>query len=171
MKQFLFIVFLTILITINVTLANAEIISAKVSVVGMACPFCAYGVEKKLKKVEGVGSIIINMQAGTVTMSAKKGESINVRQVPEAVEDSGFSLGKIVITVRGKIRIDNQKRLLLQVAGSKERFLLKKSSQEIKKQIAEYDKRDSSVEITGVVNERSDRIWILSVGTIREVVR
>ena len=171
MKQSLFIIFLTALITINMSLANAEIIRAKVSVVGMACPFCAYGVEKKLKKVEGVGSIIINMQEGTATMSAKNAESINVSRVPEAIKESGFSSGKIVITATGKIRTDNQEGLLLQVAGSKEEFIIKKFGKGIKKQALKYAEIGSLIEAAGEIDRKSDRTWTISVDIIKEPVQ
>lgn len=171
MNRLLFIIFLAGLVTINVSLANAEIGSAEVSVVGMACPFCAYGVEKKLKKVEGVGPIIINMQEGTATMSAKNGESINVSQVPEAIKDSGFSPGKIVITATGRIMSDETERLVFKVEGSKEDFLLEDMHSGIKKQILKYAETASLVEVSGAVNEGSGRTWSLSVDVIKDVVK
>jgi len=41
---------------------EAQIRAVTVSVDGMACPFCAYGVEKKLKRVVGVESITIDKE-------------------------------------------------------------------------------------------------------------
>ena len=38
--------------------------SASIQVDGLACPFCAYGLEKHLKKINGVESIEINMKSG-----------------------------------------------------------------------------------------------------------
>ncbi len=40
---------------------QAQVTSLTVSVDGLACPFCAYGVEKKLKRVEGVKSIDVRI--------------------------------------------------------------------------------------------------------------
>ena len=57
--------------------AHAQVESATVVVEGMSCPFCAFGVEKRLKKVRGVGSIEVNMGVGSASMTASEGESID----------------------------------------------------------------------------------------------
>ncbi len=171
MHRLLFIVFLSGLVTINMSLANAEITSAKVSVVGMACPFCAYGVEKKLKKVEGVGSIIINMQEGTAAMSAKNGASINVDQVPGAIRDSGFTSGEISMTATGRIMSDETERLVFKVEGSKEDFFLEDLQPGMKKQVLKYAEAGALVEVSGAINEAFGGTWSLSVDVIKDVLK
>ncbi len=96
--------------------AHGQVRSLTVAVDGMACPFCAYGVEKKLKKVVRVESITIRMKEGTATLSAKEGESINVSQVSEAIRESGFTPGIIKITAIGTTKVDKEQQMLLQLS-------------------------------------------------------
>jgi len=63
------------------------------SVDGLACPFCAYGIEKELQAVEGVASVETQVEAGTVIVTMKAGERLDRVTAKEAVEDAGFTLG------------------------------------------------------------------------------
>lgn len=35
---------------------------------GLACPFCAYGIEKKLKAIDGVSDIKVDLDKGLVSV-------------------------------------------------------------------------------------------------------
>jgi len=70
----------------------------QLSVDGLACPFCAYGIEKKLNAVEGVTKIGVDINAGTVTVTMAEGASMTKAQADRIVKDAGFTLrgfGKI----------------------------------------------------------------------------
>ncbi len=67
---------------------------------GLACPFCAYGLEKKLKKLEGLKDIKILINEGKVTLSFKEGASINREDIEKAVEEGGFTPRSIDIRER-----------------------------------------------------------------------
>ncbi len=60
---------------------------------GLACPFCAYGIEKELKRTDGVESIRIDINAGTVTVTMAEGATMTEAQASRIVEDAGFTLG------------------------------------------------------------------------------
>ena len=53
--------------------AQADVKSLTVKVDGLACPFCAYGLEKKLKKVEGVEQLNIDINIGEVVLNVASG--------------------------------------------------------------------------------------------------
>ncbi len=59
---------------------------------GLACPFCAYGIEKKLTQTKGLENIDIDINAGTVTVTMAKGVSMSKAQASRIVKDSGFTL-------------------------------------------------------------------------------
>ncbi|MFV2008131.1 MAG: heavy-metal-associated domain-containing protein, partial [Longimicrobiales bacterium] len=40
----------------------------EITILGMSCPFCAYGVEKKLKKLDGVADLEIVLETGLATL-------------------------------------------------------------------------------------------------------
>ncbi|MBI4395789.1 MAG: heavy-metal-associated domain-containing protein [Elusimicrobia bacterium] len=62
---------------------------------GMACPFCAYGVEKHLKKVRGVEEAKVNLGEGTAAVTLKPGAEVTAEQVRQAVRKAGFKASEI----------------------------------------------------------------------------
>ena len=63
-----------------------------IGVDGMSCPFCAYGLEKKLKKVKDVGSVTIDLDKGEVVVITQAGATIKVESLRKAVRDAGFTV-------------------------------------------------------------------------------
>jgi mercuric ion binding protein len=66
--------------------------SYRIEVAGLACPFCAYGIEKKLNAVPGVEHVETNIKAGTVTVTMKDGATLDKATAEQAVKDAGFTL-------------------------------------------------------------------------------
>lgn len=62
---------------------------------GLSCPFCAYGLEKKLTKLEAVDQVEINVKEGRVIVTLKEGTSVSDDAVKKAVKDAGFTVRKI----------------------------------------------------------------------------
>ena len=74
---------------------------------GLACPFCAYGVEKKLVRTEGVKSIKIDIDAGIVTVIMASGATLSEAKAKQIVKDAGFTLaGFEKVKVPGKAKLD-----------------------------------------------------------------
>lgn len=63
----------------------------KIVVDGLSCPFCAYGLEKKLKKVSGSENVLISLTEGEATMSVPKHKKPTQEELKKIVEDAGFS--------------------------------------------------------------------------------
>jgi len=59
---------------------------------GLACPFCAYGIEKQLGRIEGVASVATDIASGTVTVTMAPGANLTEQQVEEAVDRAGFTM-------------------------------------------------------------------------------
>ena len=76
------------------TIFSGEII---MRVDGLACAFCAYGLEKKLKRLEGVEEVRISLNEGRVWIRFKEGYSINEQTLRRLVKESGFVLREIII--------------------------------------------------------------------------
>lgn len=64
---------------------------------GLACPFCAFGVEKKLLNLPVVEAIDIRMNEGKVLLALREGEPFDVAALDEAVADAGFTLRRILV--------------------------------------------------------------------------
>ncbi len=63
---------------------------------GLSCPFCAYGLEKKLKSIDGVKKIEIKVNDGLAILYLKEGAEITESQLRETVKKAGFTPRKIV---------------------------------------------------------------------------
>ncbi len=61
---------------------------------GLACPYCAYGVEKQVGSLEGVESVDIRINDGVVAVTMAPGARLTEEQARQAVADAGFSLRK-----------------------------------------------------------------------------
>lgn len=58
---------------------------------GLACPYCAYGIEKKLKQVDGVKDIEIDLAAGMVRVTVAEGVELTEPQMKKLFDDAGFT--------------------------------------------------------------------------------
>lgn len=62
---------------------------------GLTCPFCAYGLEKKLKRLEGTENVRIDIDRGIAEITVAEGQTIREETLKKAVLDAGFTPGKI----------------------------------------------------------------------------
>ncbi len=62
----------------------------KLVVDGLACPFCAYGLEKKINVIDGVEDLYINLKDGFVTFEVPRENKPSEEKLKEIVEDAGF---------------------------------------------------------------------------------
>lgn len=67
----------------------------EVTILGMSCPFCAYGVEQKLKKLDGVEDLEVVLETGLATLTMGEGADISNQLLQETVKDAGFEVAKI----------------------------------------------------------------------------
>ncbi len=58
---------------------------------GLACPYCAYGVEKKLKAIDGVEKVQVDLDKGLVTVDVKDGTELTEPQMQQLFQDAGFT--------------------------------------------------------------------------------
>ncbi len=66
----------------------------KLYVDGLACPFCAYGVEKKVGGLDGVEKVDIEIDEGLVAVTLADGATLDEATASRAVDEAGFTLRK-----------------------------------------------------------------------------
>ena len=66
----------------------------EIEVTGMTCPFCVYGVEKKLSKLPGVDKVQVSLQAKKARVVMKAGQSPDETRIREMIIDAGFTPGE-----------------------------------------------------------------------------
>lgn len=62
---------------------------------GMSCPFCAYGLEKRLRKIEAIDDLVIRLSDGLVQIRLVDGAELADDVLDKAVDRAGFSLREI----------------------------------------------------------------------------
>jgi mercuric ion binding protein len=62
---------------------------------GLGCPFCAYGIEKKIKGIDGVEEISVDIKAGSVTIIYRDRKSFSRDRLKRAIKDAGFTPGEV----------------------------------------------------------------------------
>lgn len=67
---------------------------------GASCPFCAFGLEKRLGRIEGVASVRLEMKDGEVVVTLKKGAKVSEQKLRQAVEEAGFTPREIILPAK-----------------------------------------------------------------------
>lgn len=67
----------------------------KVTILGMSCPFCAYGVEQKLKKLDGVEDLEVVLETGIASLTMENGADLSNDLLKKTVKKAGFEVAKI----------------------------------------------------------------------------
>ncbi|MBI4400302.1 MAG: heavy-metal-associated domain-containing protein [Nitrospirae bacterium] len=63
---------------------------------GASCPFCAFGLEKRLGRIEGVTGVRIEMKEGKAIVTVKKGATVSKHALRQAIEEAGFTPREII---------------------------------------------------------------------------
>lgn len=85
--------------------ARAEILGARLQVNGMSCPVCSFGVETRLRDVDGVIGVEILLDEGRVLLKLSAGNDATVEAFGRAVRKAGFELGALAIDARGRLEV------------------------------------------------------------------
>lgn len=74
----------------NIALAGGTEYDMRVD--GLACPFCAYGIEKGFVKTEGVKSVDIDLKNGLVIVKTDEGKTFTEAELKKIINDTGFTM-------------------------------------------------------------------------------
>ncbi|ORE88799.1 heavy metal transport/detoxification protein [Oceanococcus atlanticus] len=64
---------------------------------GLACPYCAYGIEKKLKQIDGVDheSLDIDLNTGLVRVRVADGVTLSDERLRQLFSDAGVTFRSV----------------------------------------------------------------------------
>lgn len=68
----------------------------EITILGMSCPFCAYGVQQKLQRLDGVVELEVVLETGLATLTLEEDADISNELLQETVKNAGFEVAKIV---------------------------------------------------------------------------
>jgi len=67
----------------------------QIRVDGLACPFCAYGIEKKFVKTKGVDTVDILIGKGLVVVKTGPDKTFTHAQLKKMINDAGFTMKSV----------------------------------------------------------------------------
>ena len=70
---------------------KADTNQVEVNIEGLSCPFCAYGLEKKVKDIDGAKDIKIDIKKGLLTFSLTGRKDVDEEKIKKVVKDAGFT--------------------------------------------------------------------------------
>ncbi len=91
LKVFLISMLLSALTLVGTVVFADEQQKVTLRVDGLACPFCAYGMEKKLKRIENLENLDIKINEGLVILYFKEGTKIDQGLITQKVKEAGFT--------------------------------------------------------------------------------
>jgi len=80
------------------TNSTQEKVYIEIGIKGMACPYCAFGMEKELKKMAGVENVEIELKKGLAYISTPKDQKPTKESLEKIITDAGFTVGEIVFS-------------------------------------------------------------------------
>jgi periplasmic mercuric ion binding protein len=72
--------------------AAQEANTARISVNGMVCAFCAQGIEKRVNALPEAGALYINLSRKVVAVEPKPGRSLDVDRLRREIQEAGYEV-------------------------------------------------------------------------------
>lgn len=141
---------------------QAQLLEVKQTVFGMDCAPCAYGLEKRIQRIEGVESASVSLNNGLLTASLEESNHLTLNRIRMAVQESGFQAKEAVITISGSSTKSESGDYVLET-GNGERFLLKIENRQL---LDRLTKSSTNIVITGKVDNINEPKTILMVQDI-----
>ncbi len=95
MKKLILIIILNVF---SISLVYAATTEYQLGVDGVACPFCVYGIEKQLSKLEGIKRIETDIEKSQILLIMKEGFTLDEIPVRDAVTKAGFTLRSFALS-------------------------------------------------------------------------
>jgi copper chaperone len=83
---------------------SAQIDEVRIVVNGLTCNLCAAGLERSLRKLDGVSSVRVTLEDETAVVTVRKGARFDADRIRAAVTDAGQETRRVEISVRGAVR-------------------------------------------------------------------
>jgi copper chaperone CopZ len=90
---------LVIIALFFVASANAQITKAKLTASGLTCSMCSKAIYEALQKVNFIETVKANIKESSYNISFKKDASVDPDLIKKAVEDAGFFVAQLQLTM------------------------------------------------------------------------
>ncbi|MBI0398060.1 heavy-metal-associated domain-containing protein [Cyclobacterium marinum] len=83
--------------------ATAQLIKVDQEVFGMDCAPCAYGLERGLKKMDGLESVKVSLNDGKAYLKLANSNELTLQKIQKEVKNNGFSARSAEVTLYGEL--------------------------------------------------------------------
>jgi len=88
---------------------SGQIARVDQEVYGMDCAPCAYGLERGLKKMDGLQEVRVSLNGGNAYLGLAEKNDLTLRSIQEEVKKNGFSAKKAKVVLMGNLnKVDGQ---------------------------------------------------------------
>lgn len=87
--------------------ASAQIDEVRIVVNGLTCNLCAAGLERSLRKIDGVSSVRVTLDDETALVTLKPGAHFDADRFRTAVTNAGQDTRHVELRLRGAVRQQN----------------------------------------------------------------
>jgi len=123
MKKYLILIIISCLTAVG----HAQFTRARLQATGHTCAMCSNAVNKALQQVPFIEKVYSDIKNSAFDIQFKSGQLVNIDELRLAVEDAGFSVGKLSLTGHfNDLKIDNDAHVKI---GNDNFHFLKVSSQ------------------------------------------
>lgn len=158
-------VIITIIIFFSANNIFAEIERVEIGVEGLSCPFCVWGLEKKLKEVKSIDKINVHLKQAKAEISLKPNTPLNIASLKKTVKEAGFSVGYIYLIATGNL-IEKKDQILFYIKGSGQEFLVYETDAMSKAKLSEIVKSNVTIRIEGKIQEHKNIALSLGIEKI-----
>ncbi|GAA0893516.1 hypothetical protein GCM10009122_31950 [Fulvivirga kasyanovii] len=89
--------------------AMAQLVKVDQEVFGMDCAPCAYGLERGLKKMDGLQSVKVSLNDGKAYLKLAADNDLSLQKIQKEVKNNGFSARSAEVTLNGELVNDGNK--------------------------------------------------------------
>ena len=144
------IIALIIVIAVFGTLSsNAQITKVNQEVFGMDCAPCAYGLERGLKKMDGIEKVRVSLNDGKAYLDLTANNNLSLKQIQKEVKVNGFSAKNAEIVLEGQLVKENN-TLKIRV-NNEEYYLTSNTEQSLINSL-----QPAKVKVRGIVQDEGD---------------
>ncbi|MDT0691347.1 heavy metal-associated domain-containing protein [Salegentibacter sp. F188] len=146
MKRIALIIVVAVFGTIS---SNAQITKVDQEVFGMDCAPCAYGLERGLKKMDGIEKVRVSLNDGKAYLDLTANNNLSLKQIQEEVKVNGFSAKNAEVVLEGQlIKEDNALKIKVK---NEEYYLTSNTGQSVINSL-----QPGTVKVRGIVQDEED---------------
>lgn len=138
-----------IMLVLGTFSSNAQIQKVDQEVFGMDCAPCAYGLERGLKKMDGLQTVKVSLNDGKAYLELAKNNNLSLKQIQEEVKKNGFSAKKAEVVIEGKL-INKNGGFVLET-GSETYSIVNSTSGDFNSKL-----KSGTIKLKGVVEDQED---------------